>query len=189
VERLGRGADDVKTNQKFMSIKLRKYIQVGLVLAFFIGLMVLPFFGKSSNCGGNSYAMAACANFTMEAEMIAQEHNSHFAIDKMTGSDWGIFKMLAKDAWGVRSTDFMVKTNFFLGTGGSQQVVVVCLQQFANVPRPTIWNFYQKNSAHAVGYSDGTVGLISPTEFTNLNLNGFVSVASLATNSEFNTFK
>jgi hypothetical protein len=63
--------------------------------------------------------------------------------------------------------------------------VVLCLREFANIPRPTIWNFYHKNPAHAVGYSDGTSGLISPAECTTLNLIGFVPAANLVTNSEF----
>jgi hypothetical protein len=65
--------------------------------------------------------------------------------------------------------------------------VIVCGKEFDNVPA-SFWTFHRKNPAGAVGYSDGTTGLISPAQFTNLNLNGFVFISSLATNSEFNIF-
>jgi hypothetical protein len=85
--------------------------------------------------------------------------------------------------------DLLVKTNFVWSGTSNRLIVAICPREFDNVPEPILLNLYHKNPAHAVGYSDGTVGLISPTEFTNLNLNGFVSAASLATNSEFNIFK
>jgi hypothetical protein len=84
---------------------------------------------------------------------------------------------------------FWFKTNFSWANNSNRQVIIICEREYDNVPKPALWNFYRKNPAHAVGYSDGTAGLISPEQFTNLNLNGFVSLSSLATNSEFNIFK
>ena len=80
------------------------------------------------------------------------------------------------------------KTNFvWQSAKEKKEIVIVCGKEFDNVPRSP-WTFFLKNPAHAVGYSDGTTGLISPTEFSNLNLSGFVSVLSLATNSELDIF-
>ena len=64
----------------------------------------------------------------------------------------------------------------------------MCESEFDNVSKSS-WSFGQKYPAHAVGYSDGKSGLISPTEFTNMSLAGFVSLRGFATNSEYNIFK
>ena len=83
---------------------------------------------------------------------------------------------------------WLLKTNFvWQNTNSKREIVIVCEKGFDNVPKPTIWNLYRKNRAHAVGYSDGTTGLISPEQFTNLSLIGFVSLSQLATNAEFNS--
>jgi hypothetical protein len=154
-------------------------------MAFVFAVLVLPILSEKTNCGGNGYALTACAYFTTAAEIVGQENHSRFEMGKMTKSEGKALQILAKEAWGVRNGDFLVKTNFPLGTTNNRQVVVLCLREFANIPRPTIWNFFHQNPAHAVGYSDGTTGLVSPTEFQSLDLSGFASAANLATNSEF----
>lgn len=148
--------------------------------------MVLPALTSGTNCGQNSYALSACRNFVLSANLAADENNGLFEIGKI---DTNSLSMIDRDIWGASGKDFLVKTNFLPGDSTNRLVVIVCTHQFDNVPRPVIWNCFRKNPAHAVGYSDGTVGLISSGEFTNLNLSGFVSVASLATNSEFNILK
>ena len=82
-----------------------------------------------------------------------------------------------------------IQTNYLWNTPSNREIVVVCGRQYDNVHKLGFWNFFIPNPAHVVGYSDGTVGLISPTEFTNLNLNRFVSAVSLVTNSEFKISK
>ncbi len=77
----------------------------------------------------------------------------------------------------------LLKTNFVWATDTNRQIITVCEREYDNVPKPTLWNFHHKNPAHAVGYSDGTTGLISPMEYTNLNLSMF-STAIQDTNSE-----
>jgi hypothetical protein len=86
---------------------------------------------------------------------------------------------LAKDGWGMSGADFLVRSSFVLGNSSNRGIVIVCERQFGNVPQPTIWNLYHQNPAHAVGYSDGTAGLISPEQFSNLNLASFVSLSNL----------
>jgi hypothetical protein len=80
------------------------------------------------------------------------------------------------------------QTNFFWTASSNREIVIVCGREFNNVPKSS-WTFFLKYPAHTVGYSDGTVGLISPEEFTNLNLNGFISAANLITNLDWNTVK
>jgi hypothetical protein len=92
---------------------------------------------------------------------------------------------LAKNHW-IGGKDFLVRPNF-ASTNTSRTVVIVCEKSFDNVPQPTLWNFYRKNPAHAIGYSDGSTGLISPAEFAALDLTGFVSLSNLATNNSAET--
>lgn len=148
--------------------------------------MVLPGLTLGTNCGQNSYALSACRYYVLSANLAADENNGLFEIGKV---DTNCIPMLFRDIWGVSGKDFLVRTNFLSGSATKHQAVIVCTRQFDNVPQPVIWNLYHKNPAHAVGYSDGTAGLILPVEFSNLNLSGFISVASLATNSEFNILK
>jgi hypothetical protein len=148
--------------------------------------VILPILTAQTNCGGNSAALSACYHFALAAEIVSEETDSQFDVSKI---DKQVLSELARENWGMTGSDFIVKTNFAFENKTNHEIVILCRKQFENVPQQTIWNFYHKNPAYAAGYSDGTVGLISPTEFTNLNLNGFVSVASLATNSEFNVSK
>lgn len=90
-------------------------------------------------------------------------------------------------AWGF-GANFWIRTNFHWTGVSNSEVVIVCESEFDNVPKSS-WSFDRKYPAHAVGYSDGKSGLISPSQFTNLSMVGFVSLRNLATNSEFNFFK
>lgn len=66
-----------------------------------------------------------------------------------------------------------------LGTDGAtgRVIIAVCDTAFSNVPRR---RFGVAPLTHAVGYDDGSVGLISAEEFRRLELRGFVDVRSLA---------
>ena len=89
--------------------------------------------------------------------------------------------------WGLRP-NFWIRTNFLWTGVSNRAVVIVCESEFDNVPKSS-WSFGRKYPAHAVGYSDGKSGLVSPGEFTNLSMVGFVSLGNLLTNSEFNIAK
>lgn len=82
--------------------------------------------------------------------------------------------------------DLMIRTNFLWSAATNRELVVVCVRQYDNVPTPAPWNLFYHRPAHAVGYSDGTTGLISPAEFDSLFIYGFTSLWSLATNSSSN---
>ena len=85
--------------------------------------------------------------------------------------------------------DFSIRTNFIWGSTPTRQIVIVSARVYDNVPVPAPWNIFYRNAAHAVGYSDGTTGLISEAEFDSLNSFGLASLWSLATNPEFKIFK
>jgi hypothetical protein len=159
-----------------------------LFVAVFVAL-ALPLVTAKTNCGGNSYALSACATFAVAAYVTAQDNHSQFEVGKIGKDEWQSFLTLAGNHWGMNRADFLVKTNFVLGNGSNRDVIIVSKREFGNVPQPTIRNFYHRNPAHAVGYSDGTTGLISPEQFANLNLTGFVSLSNLVTNFESNVSK
>ena len=115
------------------------------------------------------------------AGIVADERAGQFNINKMKMQD---LTLISGDRWGSAGSDFLVKTNFLITKSTNREIVIVSRHAFGNVPQPTFWSFYRNHWAHAVGYSDGSAELISPKEFSKLNLSGFVSVASLVTNSE-----
>jgi hypothetical protein len=173
-------------------MKAKRTILSGIGIVFVIALIVavaLPILTAKTNCGGNSWALTACKTYATVADITAQDNHSQFEVGKIGKDERQNFFELAGNHWGMNGADFLIKTNFALGSSSSREVIIVSKRKFGNVPQPTIWNFLHKNPAYAVGYSDGKTGLISPAEFTNLNLSGFVPVASLATNSEFNFLK
>ena len=66
----------------------------------------------------------------------------------------------------------------------NREIVIVCEKSFDyNKANTLFWNLFKRNYAYAVGYSDGSAGIISPTEFTNLDLRGFTSLSQIATNA------
>jgi hypothetical protein len=82
--------------------------------------------------------------------------------------------------------DLMIRTNFPWSTATNREIVILSQRQFDNVPTPAPWNLFRRNPAHAVGYSDGTTGLISPAEFDSLVIDGLASLWSVATNADAN---
>jgi hypothetical protein len=74
----------------------------------------------------------------------------------------------------------LIKTNFSWSAETNRQIVVVSESALDGASQASP----DKKPAHVAGYSDGTAGLISPGEFTNLDLTGFVSAASLAAGSK-----
>src|SRR5258706_1245371 len=71
--------------------------------------------------------------------------------------------------------DFIIRTNFIWGNMPSRKIVIVSARIYDNVPLPSPWTAFYRNPAHAVGYSDGTTGLISPEQFDSLNQFGMAS--------------
>ncbi len=82
--------------------------------------------------------------------------------------------------------DLMIRTNFLWSAATNREIVILCQRLYDNVPTPAPWNLFHNTPAHAVGYSDGTTGLISPAEFDSLFIYGLTSLWSLATNADAN---
>lgn len=148
-----------------------------LVIGLLVGMILLPL-NSPSNCGGNSYALYACENYVTITHMAVDDGKS--VLSNLGEAEKSEAAKLAMSHW-ISGADFLVRTNF-TSTKTSRIVAIVCEKSFGNVPQPTLWNFYRKNPAHAVGYSEGSAGLISPAEFKALDLTGFIHLSSLGTN-------
>ena len=168
--------------------KSQMRIRPGFLLGLFIVFIFIPYFlsfllqPTSGKSRGNKFAMFVCGR-DIDIWQSVKSNRDNFDFYKLANEDKRRVIVM-----GYKPI-FLIKTNFVWGSISNREIVIVCKSEFDNVPEPAFWNFYHRNPAHAVGYSDGTTGLISPEQFTNLNLSGFVSLQDLATNSEFGIFK
>ena len=79
--------------------------------------------------------------------------------------------------------DYLIKTNCNTAKT-NHEVIIVCEKPFDyDKANESFWNLFKRNYAHAVGYSDGSAGIISTTEFSNLDLRGFANLSQIATNA------
>ena len=182
MEGLGCGVDCIAIFKQIL-FSVRKKIVIWIVVVFLAGLllaMVLPALTPASNCGGNSYALTTCKLFLLTARTHTGENHLQFEVTQLGQTERSDLAKLAQSHW-VSGADFLMKTNFNC-KDAKRDLVVICEKPFGNVPQPAIWNFYRRNPAHAVGYSDGSVGLISLAEFKALDLAGFIHLSSLGTN-------
>jgi len=53
-----------------------------LFVAVFVAL-ALPLVTAKTNCGGNGYALSACATFAVAAYLTAQDNHSQFEVGKL----------------------------------------------------------------------------------------------------------
>ena len=146
-------------------------VALGGVLAF---VAFAPAF-QGSNCGGNSAAMHVCAQFAAMLHAVSIATDSPASPDDLL-AQWGPRDVRGWTRTSWLDAEFMVADPARPVDPAVRSVVIVCSESYGNVPRPSPLNLYRKNSAHAVGYSDGTVDLISPREYEALDLEQFVAV-------------
>ena len=134
---------------------------------------VLPVLATPSNCGGNSAALNKCRNYGLSVRIQAAESEGIF--DPTALGKWAHEEVehLADGHW-IGNATILVRKGRFKPEQDNKTIIAVCDTAFDNVPQPTIWNLYSKTPAHAVTYSDGSAGLISPVEFGRLDLSNFV---------------
>lgn len=137
--------------------------------------MLLPLLAGSSNCGGNSAALAYSKMVLLSFQVAAGERGA-FKPSVLSIEDRSDLarRMTRLRGWTGGAT-LLVRTNIqFTADSARRELVIVCDKQFGNVPKPTPLNLWRQNPSHAAGYSDGTVQLISLDAFRALNLSGFV---------------
>lgn len=129
---------------------------------------------RVSNCGGNSAARTYCQNIALTAE----------AMSSGSGNTFDYTKLSKQQQDGLSGTDYMWTgdARYLIRIGSvrtghdTHEIIVVCDTAFGNVPQPTIWNLHHESLRHAVGYSDGSVGWLTPVEFAALNRSNFVEL-------------
>lgn len=159
-----------------------------VLIGFIVAVIALVIFASlqrpySGPGPANGRALAHC-HWVIETWKSASTNNPTFNFFSLSQDN----KQSAAIAVGF-DFDSLIKTNFVWGGASNREIVIACQKQFSDVHKPGFWNSFFPNPAHAVAYSDGTTELISPEQFANLKLDGFVSLSYLAINSEFHIFK
>jgi hypothetical protein len=174
-----------RSRRKIMNAlkKILKIVAIVFIVAVVFLFFYLPTLRRSGKPRENQLALLECRLF-LNAASLGRTNGAFF--DFLRLSDDNKHRALGLV---LNDLDYLVKTNFAWGTSSNVEVVIVCPTEFDNVPEPFLLNLYHRNPAHAVGYSDGKTGLISPKQYINLNISGFVSAWSLATNSEFGIYR
>jgi hypothetical protein len=149
-----------------------------LVAILAIGVAcVLPLFAPASNCGGNSAALFNVRRYVLLASMGAVESPDHsFHVKKVTPEQRKELADAAHDHW-IPNARFLVST-LPLSEERSplRRIVVVCDTPYSNVPHRWIGS---APPAHAAGFSDGSVELISPAQFAALDRSSFAFLDEL----------
>ena len=142
-----------------------------------VGAAVFPTLSYTTNCGGNSAALAqvrSIALLALAGTYDAPDHSFRF-----TAADAGQREQLALYArthW-LRSARFLVSTApVSEHEAPPRRIIAVCDTPYRNVPRRWIGS---APPTHAAGFSDGSHGLISPAEFAALDRSTFVALDEL----------
>jgi hypothetical protein len=147
------------------------------LLALIAAGFLLPALARRSNCGGNSAALAACKGYVTVLQLwAAGNDNKSFDFSSADVETQRRCLKLPGASW-IRSARLLAKIqNVKIDPAAEKQVILVCDQPFNNVPQ----KFWGKAPfSHAVAYSTGESALISPEEFSRLNLSGFVDLQAL----------
>jgi hypothetical protein len=152
-------------------------LAMGMVVAL-IGMVPLT---RPTNCGGNSAALAVCQMCSAVLGMASDGKGEKFNIHSLSPSETADMVRYANDHW-ISGSKIFVRTNI-IWNSNPKQIVIICGHAYSNVPQPTIWNWYRKIPAHAVAYSDGSTGLITPKQYNELDLSGFIDASQLPTNA------
>ena len=175
----------VKRKKKRDLNVLREAIKLIVILCVAVAVfyyVVLPAVAPTEKLTGNQAALAMC-RWELDTWQTYQTNSLVFDFHSLTDDQKRRVIM-----YGL-SQDFSIRTNFIWGSIPSRKIVIVSSRVYDNVPVPPPWNVFYRNAAHAVGYSDGTTGLISEEEFDHLNRFGLTSLWSLANNPDFKIFK
>jgi hypothetical protein len=130
--------------------------------------------GHTSNCGGNSAAGTYCREIALIVEVKGADSNDIFEFNSISSD--------CRNDLAHISTSWTQEAKYLLRKGpvrtgqGTHEIVVVCNTAYGNVPQPTLWNLHHRTFVHAVGYSDGTLGWLTPAEFANLNKSNFFAL-------------
>jgi len=132
---------------------------------------------KRSNCGGNSAALAACNGYITVLQLWAADHaGQRFRYDQADQETKQHLGRLPGASW-IRSARLMARMDDVrVDAAADKRIIMVCDHPYDNVPQRI---FGRSPMAHAVAYSTGESGLISPAEFVQLDLSAFIDLQML----------
>lgn len=138
---------------------------------------VSPLLARPSNCGGNSAALNQVRQYAILTELCAlNSSNGLFRVTDVPDEERNQVRVCSRNHW-IPDARFLVSTNTVTTNDlKTRRILIVCDKPYGNVPRR--W-FGAAAPAHAVGYSDGSTGLMSPGEFALLDRRSFVFLDEL----------
>lgn len=144
-------------------------------------LVLLSFtpMAHSTNCGGNSSALQkvhSLKSFAVSSNF--DRGDGSFSFSELSEAELDHLAALGGSSWN-REAKFYVASGKISFSETTRRIVAVCDTPYSNVPehRVGIWR-WPGPPTHAVAYSDGSTGLISPEEYADINKADFVDVAS-----------
>ena len=137
--------------------------------SFTNGLLV-----RSSNCGGNSYARTRCQNIALSARVAAGDSGDIFDFTKL--SEQQRMELAYADDFWTPDAKYLLDGGPMKMGPGTHELLVVCDTPYGNVPQPTFWNLHRSTLRHAAGYSDGSVGWLTESQFAELKKSNFVEL-------------
>jgi hypothetical protein len=138
--------------------------------------VVLPALARVSNCGGNTRALHDCRTFVLVLRIWDVDHNgANFQYSETDSETREWLRLLGRKLGSARLLAKLQGVRF--DPKGTKSVIMVCDTPFDNVPQR---RFRRAPFAHAVAYSTGEVGLLSPTEFQRMDLSEFTDLATIA---------
>ncbi len=130
---------------------------------------------KSSNCGGNSAAMAAVRSAGAAVSLVLSERDQdRLDLASLESSERKYFDQIAGLSWLGDGTVLVNPRVDFTST--NEFLMAVCDRAYRNVPQKLIG---KSPPTHAALFSDRGAILISVEEFDHLDLSGFIDVRTL----------
>ena len=156
----------------------RKALIVTLCLAALtaVGSLGLPWFSRSTNCGGNTAAWSNCRTIYSQLS-LADKGNEAFAVQTLPQEDLAELAKLGHYHW-TGDASFLIKKQLKLSPD-SDEIIAFCDTNFDNVPQPTIYNLYKRTPRYAVTLANGKTKLIAPEEFAKIDHSQFVKASDL----------
>jgi hypothetical protein len=158
-------------------------IATGLVLLFTLCAgALLPLLARRSNCGGNSAALSACEGYISVLELWGAKHDSRtFRYSQADREARENLQQLPGASW-IRSGRLLARLDeVHIDPAAQKRIIMVCDRPYNNVPQRL---FGRSPMAHAVAYTTGETGLISPEEFARLDLTDFTDLRALGVETE-----
>jgi len=133
---------------------------------------------RSTNCGGNSAAFTACRDIVLSFRTFSfYRGDKPVSITNLRGPEREYFRSVAGISWLPDSKVLVAPGLVTLGQERPREILAVCDTPFDNVPHRV---FGRAALTHAVGYSNGSAGLISVQKFRRLDLSRFIDVRRIA---------